>query len=635
MEPATQPTVRKGKVPWKRITLWGLVGLIVVGLATGGGFYLWFRAQVGAANDRVDPGIVQALGEKNPSTSTSAPGAGAGGTGTSIGAPSGTNIVLLGSDTRASNGSGGRSDSIILVHVDPAKNFFSMLSIPRDLRVNIPGHGLNKINNAYRFGGPALLVRTIQSALGVDLDHYVEVDFNAFKQITDTVGGVYVDIDRTYDDQWIHFAPGYQLLDGVKALDYVRVRHDSNYDFGRMERQQRFISAVREQAMGWNLPLKLPGLIKALFDNIDTDLAANEFLRLAYWGVRLDGGRMRMAKMMGSIRTIDGASYVVATPEQIQKAVKDFFTEPGSAVDDAGRPAAPSPANLPAAPSAHIKTADLSGVSINVVNATGWVGQGALAAVWLLRQGASIASIKGAEEPAEGNAVVTYPSGHADEAKAVALALGIAMTRQSGKSGQIIVTLGKAYGISGDQIPASATGAASSAGSGAGAGSSAGSKAILNAEQWLTLAAKVDFPLVAPVYLPGNCVYSFQRSYSIEAGNKSMPAVRVGYQYGSQDKYLGLSETTWLDAPIASPGSGVTGPGGVIFTIVGTSTKSDHVWWKQDGVLRWVTNTLVFDLRREEMLAAAMSALPVSALPVSALPVAPSQPSTSQPSASQ
>ena len=238
------------------------------------------------------------------------------------------------------------------------------------------------------------------------------------------------------------------MLNGTKALDYVRTRHDSNYDFGRMERQQRFINAVREQAMGWNLPLKLPGLIKALFGNVDTDLTANEFLKLAYWGVKLDGERMRLAKIMGGVQTIDSISYVVASPEEIQKAVKDFFTEPEPVDTDD---------DLPAPSNADIKTADLSGVSVSVVNGTGRLGQGALAAVWLLRQGASVTSIKEPDEPVEGSAVVTYPSGRTDAARAVALALGIARTRQSGRSGQILVTLGTTYGISGDQIPASAT----------------------------------------------------------------------------------------------------------------------------------------------------------------------------------
>jgi polyisoprenyl-teichoic acid--peptidoglycan teichoic acid transferase len=586
MEPAVQEPGRKRKVRWGRVALWGCIGVIVLGLVASGGFYLWFRAQVDAANSRVDPGIIQALGETSTTSSSLGSTPAAAATTSSIQDPSSMNIVLVGSDKRASTGIGGRSDSIILVHIDPSKDFLSMLSIPRDLRVEIPGHGVNKINVAYRAGGPALLIRTIQSVFGVDLDHYMEVDFKAFKQITDTLGGVYVDIDRKYDDLAIQFEPGYQLLDGTHALDYVRTRHDSNFDFGRMERQQRFIAAVREQAMGWNLPLKLPGLIKALFSNIDTDLTANEFLKLAYWGVKLDGGRMRLAKLMAPTQVIDSTSFLVATPEEIKSAVRDFFTAPEPTVQ---------PEDVPAPPDAQLKTADLDAAAVNVVNGTGRLGQGALAAVWLVRQGAQVSTIKEAPDPVAGGAIVTYPMGRAEDARAVARALGIPRTRQSSASSSITVTLGKDYGISGDQIPLATEASGTAA----------------DARQWSTLAGQADFPIVAPDFLPNNCVYSFQRSYTIKVGDGTKPAVRVGYQYRGFDKYLGISETTWLDAPIASLGWKVKGPGGVIYTVVGSSTKSDHAWWKHDGVLHWVTNTLVFDLRREEMLAAAMSALPV------------------------
>ena len=97
----------------------------------------------------------------------------------------------------------------------------------------------------------------------VDIDEYVEVDFAAFSDITDSLGGVYLDIDRRYyndDPQWelIKLSPGYQLLDGAHALDYVRFRHDLNYDFGRMDRQQRFITAMREQTHGLEPPVGCP-----------------------------------------------------------------------------------------------------------------------------------------------------------------------------------------------------------------------------------------------------------------------------------------------------------------------------------------------------------------------------------------
>ncbi len=238
------------------------------------------------------------------------------------------NLVILGSDTRSQNGKGGRSDTIILVHIDTKNDFLSMLSIPRDLRVKIPGHGYNKINAAYAYGGAALLIRTVQSAMGVDLEHYAETDFNGFKVIANALGGVYVDVDRTYDDGKIQLKPGYQLLDGQNALRFCRTRHDKNIDFGRMQRQQRFISAVREQAMGWNLALRLPSLIDSTFDNVDTDLSANEILKLAFWGVKLEGSRMKMASIVTTTGTLDGISFVLATDKQIAKAVKDFLTPP-------------------------------------------------------------------------------------------------------------------------------------------------------------------------------------------------------------------------------------------------------------------------------------------------------------------
>lgn len=622
MEPHIYKTGQKKRIGWKRLVLWGAAGLLVVCLAAGGGFYLWFRAQVGAANERVDPGVVQALGERPSSTSASSPtsaststpnpgslpekrvGAAAvsglvpasstaGSTEAAPETPSGMNIVLLGSDKRASTGAGGRSDSIMLIHVDPAKSYLSVLSIPRDLYVTIPGRGPQRINAAYVYGGPALVIRTIQSTFGVDLDHYIEVDFNAFRAITDTLGGVYVDIDRTYDDGKIQFQPGYQLLDGSAALGYVRTRHDKNYDFGRMERQQRFISAVREQAMGWNLPLKLPGLIKALFDNIDTDLSANEVLKLAYWGVKMDGSRIHMGKLSGESQMIDGRAYVVIPPEKITAAVKAFLTAPPAASGDTT--STPDEDRLTPAT---LRAVDLKAMSIDVENATGRAGQGALAATWLLRQGAKIGTIKEADKPSAHGAVVTYPAGRADEAKRVASALGITMTRESSEGSRLRVVLGDTYRLAGDRMPEPQTQGSSGV-------------AIPNADEWRALAAATELSLAAPTYLPTACAYSFRRGYSIKAGDESFPAVRVGYRYGSQDRYLGVSETSWLEAPLASPGVEVKGPGGTVYTLVGTRTKTSHIWWKSDGVLHWVSNTLYSDVRREEMLAAALTVVPV------------------------
>ena len=580
--------------------------MLVVILAAGGGFYLWFRSQVGAANARTDPAIIQALGEKAsetttttslPATPTSQPGPISSSTSsstssttstTSPASPSGMNIVILGSDRRESEGSSlGRSDTIILMHVDPKKNFLSILSVPRDLRVEVPGHGLQKINAAYAYGGAALVIRTIQKELGVDLDHYIEVDFSAFEEITDKLGGVYVDVDRTYDDGKIQLSPGYQLLDGLNALRFVRTRHDTNIDFGRMERQQRFLSALREQAMGWNLPLKLPSLIKALFGNVDTDLSANQILSLAYWGIKLDGSRMKQASIIADTGTIDDISYVLASDKEIATAVNDFLAEPVK-VSQVAQDAALGVGD----PNAVLSTADLSDTYVDVLNGSGRSGQAALAAAWLSRQGAHILDLRTTGRSPQAATEVTYPSGRAASAKLVGQALGIPTTRQDPAVERVTVSLGKGYFISASLFPA---GAAAEG---------------LSTAQAQSLAAKAGFSLSVPSYAPASCRYSSFRTYSIKVGKGSKPAVRIIYQFKGQDQYLGFSATTWLDAPLASAGDQIK-DGGLTYTVVGTTSKPDYVWWAKDGVLYWVSNTLQCELTKEELLAVAMTAVEI------------------------
>ena len=280
----------------------------VVGVAAG--YYLWLDAKVSAANDRVSDDV-RRLWPKHPCTTVPA----VIGTTTRPGADDhhGGGSRVSGRHEHPAGGlrqafdhrqDYGLSDTIMLVHVDPGNNYLSTISFPRDLRVDVKGYGKQKLNAAYSYGGPALSIRTIQSLTGIDIDHYLEVDFKAFRDMTDKLGGVYVEVDRRY------YYDGWQLREDRSAarlstagrrrrLDYVRFRHDANLDFGRMERQQRFLSALRQQAMGWDLGLKLPGLIGAFFDNVTTDLGTNEFIKLAWWGVALDGSRIRQVTLRG------------------------------------------------------------------------------------------------------------------------------------------------------------------------------------------------------------------------------------------------------------------------------------------------------------------------------------------------
>jgi LCP family protein required for cell wall assembly len=172
-------------------------------------------------------------------------------------------LMILGSDQRYGDKKLGikpRSDTIILVRLDPDKEATAVMSIPRDLKVDIPGYQNDRINAAYELGGPRLTVKTVKRLFGkpgepFKINHIVQVDFGGFRKVINKIGGVYVDIDRDYfndNSSGENFAtidvdPGYQKLKGQDALDYVRYRHGDN-DLVRAARQQDFLRQVRNAA---------------------------------------------------------------------------------------------------------------------------------------------------------------------------------------------------------------------------------------------------------------------------------------------------------------------------------------------------------------------------------------------------
>ncbi len=601
---------------WKRIAVWTTIALVVVLLAGAGGSYLWFRSQVSVANQRVDPEVMSVLSSKPPSTLAPVAIAGSDTTTASESepepeSPNAMNILVLGSDRRAEEGEQyGRSDTIILVHIDPDGDYLSILSLPRDLRVEVPRHGKQKLNAAFAFGGPALTIQTVEQLTGVDINHYLEVDFQAFEDITDALGGVYVDVDRRYyndNDQWeiIKLAPGYQLLEGADALDYVRFRHDLNGDFGRMERQQRFLAAMREQAMGWELPLKLPGLIGALFDNVSTDLGATDILKLAYWGIRLGGERIRQVTLVAGTDEIDGASYVIASERRIREAVTAFLSGPSTAVN-AGSSAIASSGGTSSTTSSTVvsaKSPDLGGVEVDILNGSGRAGEAAAAKEWLTTMGAEVVTVGNADSSGRASTVVRYPEGLADDARLVADAIGSKSAEPSTSVERVAVILGLDFAIPSTFTPVPTI------------------ETIPDSSEWKALATMVPYPLQAPAYLPEGYTYYDRMpqtggTYDITVGGGTKPALKMIYRLrqdgGRTDQYMGITQTTWTDAPAASKGKEVE-RNGVTFTIVGSNGKADHIWWKSRGVLYWVSNTLSHLLSEEEMLKIAESMIAVPA----------------------
>ncbi len=196
-------------------------------------------------------------------------------------------VLVLGVDERPDDP--GRSDTIFLVRVGDGQ--VRALSIPRDTLVSIEGHGEGKVNSAYTYGGPELAMQTVSELLDLPIDGYVKVNLVGFRQMVDLIGGVPFNVDRAmqyedpYDGLVINLEPGEQVLDGEKAEQYVRFRHDEiGDDLGRIGRQQAFLKAAAKQALRpSNLP-KLPNLLLTASRYVETDLTTTEQLRLAKEG---------------------------------------------------------------------------------------------------------------------------------------------------------------------------------------------------------------------------------------------------------------------------------------------------------------------------------------------------------------
>jgi len=247
-------------------------------------------------------------------------------------------ILILGSDKRPEfEEEFGRSDTTILLRLDAGKNLISVMSIPRDLKVEIPGlFGPEKFNGAYAEGGPRLTVQVVKDLTGLQINHIVNIDFLGFVRAVDAIGCVYTDVDRRYfhsnvgvpeEEQYaeINIQPGYQKLCGRKALQYVRYRH-TDTDIVRSARQQSFLSQVRHQISPLDLITDNHSLIDILTEyttaNIEEGAELIELLDLLY---ELRGAEVQQIHFPAEL----GPSYVYANENEIHHAAKEFLGEAG------------------------------------------------------------------------------------------------------------------------------------------------------------------------------------------------------------------------------------------------------------------------------------------------------------------
>jgi len=180
------------------------------------------------------------------------------------------------SEPKAWEASGQRTDAIMLIHISGDRKTIDVMSIPRDSWVSIPGHGKNKINAAYSFGGPSLYIQTIEQVTGVRIDHLAFIDWDGFKALTDAVGGIDLTFDKAVKGtSGTMYGPGTVHMNGTQALDYVRERESlPGGDFDRQKRQQNFLRAVLKKTLSQGTlsnPITLTKALNAATNNLSVD----------------------------------------------------------------------------------------------------------------------------------------------------------------------------------------------------------------------------------------------------------------------------------------------------------------------------------------------------------------------------
>jgi LCP family protein required for cell wall assembly len=245
-------------------------------------------------------------------------------------------VLVMGTDIAYAEGkrfAGGatRSDTMMVLGVDPSGGKLQVVSIPRDTRVLVRGR-YDKINAAVYQGGPKLAAEVVSDLLGVPVRSWAQVNTTGLEKLIDTVGGVrlYVEKDMRYTDHTagleIDIRKGWNVLDGANAHRFVRFRHDELGDIGRVQRQQQFVRAALEQLLRPETLLKLPGMLATVKENVRTNLSGPDLVQLAAWGARLDRQDVHMVMLPGEFSGKEyQASYWLADPIKARELGKTIM----------------------------------------------------------------------------------------------------------------------------------------------------------------------------------------------------------------------------------------------------------------------------------------------------------------------
>ena len=228
------------------------------------------------------------------------------------------NVLILGVDRRPSEGEGAasRSDTMMLAQVSPGSGKVELLSVPRDLLVEIEPGVEDRINMAYMYGGVEQAKAVMEGVTGVPIDAHAIIDFQGFEDVIEAMGGVTVEVGPDeFPDKW-HMGEGEQRLGGRKALFYARYRGTAGGDLDRIERQQKLLAALRTKMLRWNTVTKLPSMLKIANENVDTDMGIIQAISLGR-ALALRGGE-------GDLNAVQLKGYPETLPSGAQVLVPDW-----------------------------------------------------------------------------------------------------------------------------------------------------------------------------------------------------------------------------------------------------------------------------------------------------------------------
>ena len=594
-----------------RIAMWLGIACLVLASGALGGAYLYFHQSVAA------------VAAKTPEVRRAARAL-------DVALPGQPAVALvIGYDHRKADGpnTSGRSDTLMLVRADPSTDSISLLSFPRDMRVEIrcPGRTpfFDKINAAYSYCGPQGSLNTVKGLTGAQINYLITVKFRGFRQIVDRLGGAWIDVDRRYfNDRGgpygyakINLSPGYQQLTGRQTLDYVRYRHTDS-DLYRVARQQQFVKAFKGQIQTSFAPTALPKVVNAITHNVEVaqgggvDVDGRTVLSYALFAYGLPKGRVFQTRIEG----LEGVSELTTNSENITRAITTF-THPD--VDSSAKATA-----VALGEKLKSRAPAPSATSITVLNGNGVSGSASTAGYLLGQRTYDIltppnglpanapsfdyfrtkvyfdASRRGAREAGRKVANLFASAELAPLPRKIS---------QLANGAMLTVVVGQTFHGSLASAPIDQTPKRERP------NVTYGPNASL--DDLRARRKRVPFPLMVPSVIERSSWTDSTmpvRLYWIDPGEKHK-AVRLVYRMGSNE-YWGVEMTDWNDAPVLADKSLTRHIGGRAYDLYYNGPKLHMVVLRTPKASYWVINTLLDRLSNETMIAIAKGLKPLGAV---------------------